>query len=462
MQRPNILVVDDEKAVRTALNVNLSKRGLRVTLAKSFESAMVCLSAQRFDLVLTDVKMPDGTGLELLTQIRSAWPETQVVIMTGYGSIADAVAAMKAGAADYIIKPVEKDELFIILERALERRALRSEVKKLRAEVAVRYGFDNLVGVTDVMVQLYEEVAAVADTSATVLLQGPTGTGKELLAHAIHYRSQRSDGPFVRINCASLPQNLLESELFGHEKGSFSGAIRQHLGKFEQANGGTLLLDEIGETDLNMQAKLLRVLENGEIQRVGGNRTLTVDVRVVASTNRDLKEEVRQERFREDLYYRLNVIRIKVPALRERKDDIPLLIEHFVGQFTESHGCGTLNVSPEVVQQLTGYDWPGNVRELKHTIERAVILHRGGDTLHIPSPAEQSIGLLLEDPNAEPPEVSNLADALADFERSVVILALKNANGVQAKAARSLGTSRSNLNYRIQRLGIRVKDIAYE
>jgi DNA-binding NtrC family response regulator len=462
MQRQKILVVDDEKAVRTALNVNLSKRGLAVSLAESFEAAKLALNAQRFDLVLTDVKMPDGTGLQLLGEIRSAWPDTQVVIMTGYGSISDAVSAMKAGAADYIIKPVEKDELFIILERALERRALRTEVKKLRAEVANRYGFDNLVGTTDVMVQLYEEVAAVADTAATVLLQGPTGTGKELLAHAIHYRSQRAEGPFVRVNCASLPQNLLESELFGHEKGAFSGAIRQHLGKFEQANGGTLLLDEIGETDLNMQAKLLRVLENGELQRVGGNRTLTVDVRVVASTNRDLKVEVRQGRFREDLYYRLNVIRIKVPALRERKEDIPLLIEHFVAHFTETHGCDSLIVKPEVIQKLTGYDWPGNVRELKHAIERAVILHRSGPNLHIPHPAEQSSGLLLTTAEASPMEVSNLTEALADFERSIIIHALKNANGVQAKAARRLGTSRSNLNYRIQRLGIRVTEIAYE
>jgi DNA-binding NtrC family response regulator len=462
MTSPKILVVDDEKAVRTALNVNLSKRGLVVTLAASAQAALTALKTKRFDLVLTDVKMPDGTGLDLLEKIRSAWPETQVVIMTGYGSIADAVAAMRAGAADYIIKPVEKDELFIILERALERRALRSEVKKLRAEVAERYGFHNLIGTTDVMVRLYEDIAAVADTAATVLLQGPTGTGKELLAHAVHYRSPRSQAPFVRVNCASIPENLLESELFGHEKGAFSGAIRQHLGKFEQADGGTLLLDEISETDLNMQAKLLRVLENGEFQRVGGSRTITVDVRVIASTNLDLKREVRQGRFREDLFYRLNVIRLKVPALRERTEDIPLLIEHFINQFSDGYASGPLRASPEVIEQLTAYDWPGNVRELKHTIERAIILHRGGENLHIPPPADQSSGSTSPTTPPTLPEVSNLAKALADYERSLIIQALKQANGVQAKAARSLGTSRSNLNYRIQRLAIKVKNIAYE
>jgi DNA-binding NtrC family response regulator len=462
MNQSTILVVDDERAVRTALNVNLAKKGLDVQLADSTQSALKLLNERTFDLVLSDVKMPDGTGLELLIKIRDSWPETQVVIMTGFGSITDAVTAMKAGAADYIIKPIERDELFIILERALERKALRSEVRKLRAEVTERYGFHNLIGTTGVMKSIYTQISAVADTSATVLLEGPTGTGKELLAHALHYRSHRSRGPFVRVNCASLPESLLESELFGHEKGAFSGAIRQHLGKFEQANGGTLLLDEIGETNLAMQAKLLRVLENGEMQRVGGQKTISLDVRIVTSTNRELKQEVQQGRFRADLYYRLNVVKVKVPSLQERKEDIPLLVEHFIRHFTRDSENSHLEVDPNQLKALIAYDWPGNVRELKHTIERAIILLPGGPTIDIPNPIDQSDEISLPGSNQPPPCKGSLSESLGDYERHLIIDALKQAKGVQAQAARALGLSRSNLNYRIQRLGIIVKEISYE
>ena len=463
MNQTSILIVDDEKAVRTALNVNLRKRGLQVVLAASAKEALVALGERAFDLVLSDVKMPDGTGLDLLKNVRSAWPDTQVVIMTGYGSIVDAVTAIKEGAADYIIKPIEQDELFLILERALERRNLRSEVRQLRAEITERYGFHNLVGTSSVMQDLYAQIASVAETSATVLLEGPTGTGKELLAHAIHYRSQRARSPFVRINCATLPEHLLESELFGHERGAFSGAIRQHLGKFEQANGGTILLDEIGEVDIKLQAKLLRVLENGEMQRVGGSRTIALDVRVITSTNRDLKREAREGRFRQDLYYRLNVVTIRVPPLKDRREDIPLLVDHFLGLFHTDRSVKPLRASPEQVERLMAYDWPGNVRELKHTIERAVVLHRGGDMVDITVPTDLSSDS--HSSTAQRPEFDQivcLADALATYERSIIIDALKAANGVQAQAARSLGLSRSNLNYRIQKLGITVKEISYD
>lgn len=460
---PRILVVDDDKAVRAALKVNLTKAGHRVRLAKSPTEALEILRAEPQDLVLTDMRMPGGTGLQLLEQVRTHWPNIQVVVMTGYGSVDDAVAALKGGATDYLIKPVEREELLVVVDKALEQRALRAQVEQLRAEVEERYGFDRLIGATPIMVSLYQDVAAVADTSATVLLQGPTGTGKELLAHAIHYRSRRAAGPFVRVNCAAIPASLLESELFGHERGAFSGAVRQHLGKFEQANGGTLLLDEVGEIDQAMQVKLLRVLENGEFARVGGSETLTVDVRVVAATNKDLLAEVRAGRFREDLYYRLNVVRLKVPSLAERREDIPLLLEHFVKRYAERNDRPVPTVSRSNVRDLMAYEWPGNVRQLEHTVERAVILNRD-TTLTIPLPDEE-VGARDDTGDARqvlPPPGTTLQEAVAAFEREVIVAALRGAGGVQAQAARRLGLSRSNLNYRIHRLGIQVKNIEYD
>jgi DNA-binding NtrC family response regulator len=459
-----ILVVDDDKAVRAALSVNLSKAGAEVVVVTSADEALVTLHTRPIDLVLTDVKMPGATGIELLGRVKVAYPDVPVVVMTGYGSVEDAVAAMKAGAADYIIKPIAKDELFVILDRALEKRALQKELVQLRQEVDRQYGFESLIGASPHMLRLYDEVAAVADTSATVLLQGPTGTGKELLAHAIHRRSRRNAGPFVRVNCAAIPETLLESELFGHEKGAFTGAVREHHGKFEQADGGTLLLDEIGEIDLFMQVKLLRILENGEFQRVGAQQTLKVDVRVVAATNRDLRREVEEGRFREDLFYRLNVVALRVPSLRERKEDIPVLVEHFVHKFATKNQRPVPKLAKSAFDRLAAYSWPGNVRQLEHTVERAVILHRDGELdlrpPEEPAPNEKSA------PATSSPEVippgTTIVDALDGYERRVIVAALKEANGVQAQAARRLGISRSNLNYRIQRLAIKIKGVEYE
>jgi DNA-binding NtrC family response regulator len=469
--KTRVLVVDDERAVRSALSVNLTKHAMQVTTASDPASALEFLHDAHFDLVLTDVRMPGGTGLELAEKIRSAWPDTPVIVMTGHGSVRDAVTAMKFGAADYIIKPIAKDELLVVIERALERRALQAEVATLRREVEDRYGFEKIVGSTPVMQALYTKVAAVADTTATVLLQGPTGTGKELLAHALHYRSSRASGPFVRVNCAAIPKSLLESELFGHEKGSFTGAIRQHRGKFEQADGGTLLLDEIGEIDPYVQVKLLRVLENGELSRVGSQSSIRVDVRIVAATNKDLRSEAREGRFRTDLFYRLNVVLLTVPSLAQRAPDIPLLVDHFLRRYAEKNSVPLRRVSRAALERLLDYPWPGNVRQLEHVIERAVILSsedtiRDFDLPHEPeaagdAPPGSAKSTLATLPSALPPMGTSLQQALAEHERAVIIAALKEAEGVQARAARRLGLSRSNLSYRIRKLGVRVREIDY-
>ncbi|MFT5585312.1 MAG: DNA-binding NtrC family response regulator [Cognaticolwellia sp.] len=457
---PRVLVVDDDKAVRAALGVNLRKAGYEVTLCRSAQEALSALEERHFDLVLTDVAMPGMSGLELLARLRANWPKVRIVVMTGYGSVPDAVATMKAGADDYIIKPISREELLVIVERAVQEKALLAELVELRSQVDKQYGFENIIGATPAMVEVYELVDSVADTRALVLIQGPTGTGKELISQAIHYHSNRRAGPFVRVNCAALPEGLLESELFGHEKGAFTGAHKQHRGKFEQAHGGTLLLDEIGEIPLSTQVKLLRVLDSGEITRVGGTNSLQVDTRVIAATNRDLLAEAKKGTFREDLYYRLNVFNIPVPALRERRDDIPLLVEHFTRLFAKRHSRSLdLVVPPATLLRLVDYPWPGNVRELKHVIERAVILSRGDELVGVKlpeiHPAEEDRELVL-------PAGMTLQAALMEYERQVLIQALKNALGVQAQAARDLGLSRSNLNYRINRLGIAVKDIVYE
>ena len=459
MSRARILAVDDEKAVRSALSVNLRRHDFHVTLAENVGAARKLLEAEPFDLLLTDVRMPQDSGLELVAHARECLPNLPVIVMTGYGSVEDAVSAMKQGAADYLIKPISTAELLIVLEKALEQQALRAELKLLRQEVSERYGFENIIGTTPAMLALYEELAAVADTSATVLLHGPTGTGKELLANALHYRSSRADAPFIRVNCVAIPESLLESELFGHERGAFTGAIRQHRGKFEQADGGTILLDEIGEINAYTQVKLLRVLESGDIQRVGGAGTQRVDVRVVAATNKDLRVETREGRFRRDLFYRLNVVALRVPSLAERRADIPLLVDHFLKKYAARNNRAVPRISPAAVETLMTYSWPGNVRQLEHLVERAVILNRTGciDAVQLPDDWDDEEA----PPPLLPPIGTTLQEALADYEQRLLIAALKESEGVQARAARRLGVSRSNLNYRINRLGIRLKEIEY-
>lgn len=466
-QAPRVLVVDDDRGVRTALRVNLTRAGYAVTLAADAEQALDQARPGRFDVVLTDVKMPGRSGHELLADLKAREPTLPVVVMTGHGGVEGAVRAMQAGAANYVIKPVSRDELVVVLDRARRERALEDEVAQLRAELAGRGTFDEVVGATPAMLEVYRLIDAVAGSDALVLLTGPTGTGKELLARALHDHSPRSEEPFVAVNCAALPEGLLESELFGHEKGAFTGAIRQHRGKFEQAVGGTLLLDEIGEIPLSTQVRLLRVLESGELQRVGGRETIHVDARVIAATNRDLRAEVRAGRFREDLFYRLNVFHIPVPPLAERTDDIPLLAEHFLQQYARRYGRTARRLSASALAQLQGHDWPGNVRELEHVIERAVILCPDEEivSVQLPERGDAALPSLAPRPDVPAaPEVGDqtLPEALEALERRLIVGALRQEQGVQARAARRLGVSRSNLNYRIRKLDIVVKDVVYE
>ncbi len=468
-----VLVVDDDQAVRSALTVNLQKAGYAVATAARGEEALDAVAEEEPDVVISDVRMPGISGEDLLSRLRVGWPELPVILMTGHGSVASAVAAMRTGAADYLIKPVRKDELLVVLERALQNRALRREVEHLRAELGGRGDFEGLVGQSPAMQRLYALVRSVAPTDALVLVTGPTGTGKELVSRALHAQSRRAAGPMLALNCGALPEGLLESELFGHEKGAFTGAVRRHQGKFEQADRGTLMLDEIGEIPHSTQVLLLRVLQSGELQRVGGSETVRVDVRVVAATNRDLREEVRLGRFREDLFYRLNVFHIEVPALRERREDIPLLAEHFLRRYAIKHRRGVRAIHPAALARLVAWDWPGNVRELEHTVERAVLVEPGDELTEAslpdvvrglptrpprlaPAPAPDPAAPAPVSPappaGAAPP--TDLHAQLEAFERGLLRAALDAEGGVQARAARRLGISKSNLSYRLQRLGI--------
>ncbi len=451
-----VLVVDDDRAVRSALRVNLQKAGIKVQLSSSAEQALELLEEQAFDLLLTDMRMGGMGGIELLQRVRERWPTIEVVVMTGYGNVDDAVAAMKGGAADYIIKPVSKNELLVIMERALEARDLRAEVVALRREVESQWGLTNIVGSSPPMKQVYDLVRAVADTSALVLLQGETGTGKELIAHAIHQLSPRKKAPFVRVNCTALPDTLLESELFGHERGAFTGAVRGHQGRFEQADGGTLFLDEIGDISPAMQAKLLHVLESSEFRRLGGREPVRSDARIVAATNRNLRASVTEGSFRNDLFYRLNVFTIVLPPLRDRRSDIPALVQHFLKRFADRSARPAVGVSAAVMSRLVAYSWPGNVRELEHVLERSLILCKGPEIQAVDLPEQ---GLPVSPPAPGAPAGAGLVHALRSYERHMVMAALREAGGVQARAARALGISRSNLHYRIRKLDIDLSEL---
>jgi len=388
-----VMIVDDDLAFRVGTLALLDDHGYASAMATSGDEAMRILAEQQFDLVLSDLVMPGMNGIELLQRIRSSHPGVPVIMVTGFASIGTAVEAMRLGARDYVTKPCDNDELLIKIRRALEEQQKDRELRSLRDEVRGVYGFGSIVGRNSGMKEVYTLVEQVAGTDVPALILGETGTGKELVAKAIHYNSSRRDKPFVVINCSALAETLLESELFGHEKGSFTGAHRQHTGKFEEANGGTVFLDEIGDVPLHIQTKLLRVLQEGEIQRVGGTETITVDSRIVAATNRDFAAMIASGQFREDLFYRLNVFPIHVPPLRERMDDLPYLVEHFLKKHAALGGNRVTGFAPGVLPSMMNYQWKGNVRELENLIKRAIIKSTGDTITSVELPTPDAPGL---------------------------------------------------------------------
>ena len=443
-----ILVADDEPAQRELVGGFLRKHGFEVTQAADGRQALARFKQEPFDLVLTDQKMPDLSGLELLEGVRAITPEAAVLIMTAYGTIETAVSAIKAGAADYLTKPVNLDELLHRIHQVQERQRLLTENRELRDALVGRHRVEGIIGESGQMQEVLSLVRRVAPSDATVLIRGESGTGKELIAKAIHYASPRASGLLVKVNCAALPETLIESELFGHEKGAFTGAVSARKGRFELADGGSLFLDEIGDLPAPVQVKLLRVLQERELERVGSSRPIAVNVRLLAATHRNLEALVREGRFRDDLYYRINVVAITLPPLRERRDDLPLFIDHFLRTFAAKNGKTIRGLSREARETLLRYDYPGNVRELENLIERAVVLTR-----------DEVIGLAdlpltLAEPAPEPEAGVGLIAAVEGLERRMIREALAQANGTQTRAAELLGISERVLRYKLKKYGL--------
>jgi DNA-binding NtrC family response regulator len=434
-----------------ALETLLREDGYDVARAHDGRSGLQLLEKHDPDVVLTDLRMPGMDGLELLAKIKEIRPETMVIVMTAYGTVKTAVKAMKLGAEDYLGKPIDVEELEVVLQKALERKGLLEEARSLRERLEHKYRLDNLVGESPEMLSVFKTIRQVAPSSASVLLLGESGTGKELFAQALHQHSPRRNRPFVKVACAALPETLLESELFGHEKGSFTGAVYTRAGRFEAADGGTLFLDEIGDITPTVQVKLLRFLEEREFERVGGNKTFKVDVRIVAATHRDLKRKLEEGSFREDLYYRLNVIEIHIPPLRERPGDIPLLAHHFLRKYADANGKDLKGISDEVLALLLSHSWPGNVRELENAIERAVVLS-DGPTLapaHFPT-LRKAVGDEATRPAGAALGVRIPGSTLADLEREAILRTLEAVGGSTSKAAAILDISARKIQYKLK------------
>ena len=448
-----ILVVDDEEQMRDLLAKVLERKGYQVSVCGDGADALAILERDPVDLVVTDVRMPGLGGMEALRAIKELNPEIVVIIMTAFGSIDQAVQAVKEGAYDYVNKPFKIDEMLLTIEKALDERRLRHEVTTLRQELRTRYHFENLIGKSRVMQEIFGLIEQVAGSRSTVMIYGRSGTGKELVAKAVHYNSPRSAKAFIPVNCAAIPAELLESELFGHEKGAFTGAIATKVGKFELATGGTLFLDEIGHMRLDLQAKILRALQEREVERVGGTRTIKIDVRVIAATNRDLKKAIEEGGFREDLYYRLNVVPITLPPLRQRREDIPLLVEHFIAKYNREFARKVKGFSAGATAALYQYEWPGNVRELENVIERAVALAQSETISLRELPLEISIlgGDVIEDIQKAG---LTLREARSHFERQYILSILERVQWNQTEAARVLGLHRNTLAWKLQRLRI--------
>jgi two-component system NtrC family response regulator/two-component system response regulator HydG len=448
-----IVVIDDEVNAAAALETLLKEDGYDVARAHDARGGLQLLEKHDPDVVLTDLRMPGMDGIELLAKIKEIRPETMVIVMTAYGTVKTAVKAMKLGAEDYLGKPIDVEELEVVLQKALERKGLMEEARSLRERLEHKYKLDNLVGESPEMLSVFKTIRQVAPSSASVLLLGESGTGKELFAQALHQHSPRRNRPFVKVACAALPETLLESELFGHEKGSFTGAIFTRAGRFEAADGGTLFLDEIGDITPTVQVKLLRFLEEREFERVGGNKTFKVDVRIVAATHRDLKKKLEDGSFREDLFYRLNVIEIHIPAVRERPGDIPLLAHHFLRKYADANGKDLKGISDEVLALLLSHPWPGNVRELENAMERAVVLS-DGPTL-TPSNFPTLRRAAGEEPTTTHPGAAGLGvripgSTLADLEREAILRTLEAVGGSTSKAAAILDISARKIQYKLK------------
>lgn len=433
----SILILDDEEMIRDLLSETFSNKGYETDTALDAKEAMRKLNKNRFDLLVTDLRLPDVSGMEVMEQVNKQFPELGIIMITAYGSIKNAVRAMKLGAFDYITKPFNLDEIELVVEKFFKYRSLENENKYLRSELDRKFSFKNIIGNSKTMDKVFESIKMVSKSRATVLIQGASGSGKELVARAIHYNSNRKNNPFITTNCAALPESLAESELFGHEKGAFTGAIKSTKGRFEQADGGTILLDEVSEISTGLQAKLLRVIQEREIEKVGGSRVIPVDVRIIATTNRDLQKEVEEGRFREDLYYRLNVVPIYLPTVSERKDDIPLLVNHFVSFYAEENGKNIKGISPKAMQALIQRDWPGNVREIENFIERAVVM----------SPFDIEMldvnNFLIQESLGGGSKIA-LTDekmTLRETEKYLILKNLEENNGNRTQTAESLGIS---------------------
>ena len=454
----HVLIVDDERAIRRILSVLLTERRHRVTEAGSGEDALAALPQAKPDLVLLDLKLPGIDGLETLQRLRALDPQLDVVMMTAHGTISSAVEAMRRGAHDYVTKPFDNDELLMIVDRALAMRRLSAEVEALREDLEARYGFSEIVGVSRELEEVFRMMAKVVRVDVTVLVTGESGTGKELVARAIHRRSPRAQGPFVAVNCSAIPQTLVESEFFGHEKGAFTDARETRPGKFEQADRGSLFLDEVGDLALEAQAKLLRALQERQIQRVGGRAPRPVDVRVIAATNKDLEKESREGRFREDLYWRLNVVHVRLPPLRERRADLPVLIDHFLSRFNRELGLAVGAIAPDARRLLCDYAWPGNVRELENTICRSMILCEG-DTLTVADlpgrvRGEEAEGTAPRSDLARLSLATAVTEATERLEKMMIVSRLAENRSSRTATAESLGISRKTLFNKMRQYGL--------
>jgi two-component system NtrC family response regulator len=458
MSNNTILVVDDDSSVRRVVQMQLCEAGYQVQLAASGKEALRRLEDSVPKLIITDLRMPDLDGIDLLRHLVEQQIGTTVIIVTAFGTIETAVQAMRLGAYDYITKPIDYEALLLAVHRAMERQNLLDEVRNLRSALDRRYGFENIIGHSKKLLDVLEKAARVAQHDSTVLIQGETGTGKELLARAIHHNSRRRNQPFVTINCGAIPKELIEAELFGFSKGSFTGANSNKPGKVEMADGGTLFLDEIGELPLESQVKLLRLIQQGEIERVGTTRPRIINVRIVAATNRNLSAMVEDGSFREDLFYRLAVVPLQLPPLRERREDIPELAEHLFHKARERHSMPDLRISPGVIAKLSAHRWPGNIRELENVIERMLVLSNGSEITEQDLPPE----LYLTSPvNSATPALFEIPDegiSLETVERDLLLRALEKAGGNQTRAAQYLDISRRTFIYRMEKHGIRDED----